>query len=306
MRLKYGLLRLITWFFLMVARHLPEGLGYFLAQRVADLFLFLQPGRRRVIERNLLLCFGDELSPALRRQIAYRSARHLALTAMEVLYLLYSPPSKVGQMVVEQEGVEELKAAYGQGRGIVGLGMHYGNWEVSGAYTVSQGIRLVAVGREQRDEFFTGLIFPLREKLGIENVMRGRRFSSKLVRALREGAMLGLLADQNGGADGIFVPFFGRPASTVSGPAVLHLKFGSPLFLCVARRLAPGRFRFIARPVRVGGLEGLSREEQVRRVTEIINRAYEEVIRQDPEQWVWLHRRFKTQPEGAPDPYADL
>ena len=132
------------------------------------------------------------------------------------------------------------------------------------------------------------------------------------MRALKTGGVLGLVGDQTGGSDGVFAPMFGIEASTVAGPAALHLKFKSPLVPIVAWRESPGRLVFEVRPKIYTDdiLEDqespepmMSREERVREVCARINSAFEELIREHPEQWLWLHRRFKTRPDGEPEIY---
>ena len=250
--------------------------------------------------RNLELAFGAELSRRERCALARKCTRELATAALEFIYFTHWTPDRVRSLVKEAEGWELLEQALAQGKGVLGLAMHFGNWELSGAYLALSGVPLAAVGKEQRDDFFTQLAFPMRGRLGMENIASGRE-GVAILRALRENKVLGLLADQNGGRDGTFVPFFGLPASTVRGPAVLHLRFGSPLLLVVAKRLKPFEFKLIVRPVdcKVDG-GGVDAE---RTVLTAMNRAYEQMIREAPEQWLWIHRRWKTRPPGEPPLY---
>jgi KDO2-lipid IV(A) lauroyltransferase len=293
--IRSAFVRGFTRLLIALARILPPAALLPVAHGVAWLAWHLYPRIRHVAMRNLEIAFGDELSSAERRKLARGCAREAALTALEFFYFTHWPAERVRGLVKETEGWELLEQALAQGKGVLGLAMHFGNWEMSGAYLALSGAPLAAVGKEQRDDFFTNLAFPTRQKLGIENIPSGK-MGSAMLRTLRSNKVLGLLADQNGGADGTFVPFFGTIASTARGPAVLHLRLGAPLLLIVAKRLKPFEFRLIVRPVEceVNG----KGEEAEREVLAAMNRAYEQVIREAPEQWLWIHRRWKTRPPG--------
>lgn len=293
--IRNAFVRGFTRLLIALAAILPPAVLLPVARLVAWLAWHFYPRIRRVAMRNLEIAFGDELSRAERRQLARKCAHQTALAALEFIYFTHWRPERVLGLVKETEGWELLEQALAQGKGVLGLAMHFGNWEVSGAYLALSGAPLAAVGKEQRDDFFTNLAFPTRKKLGLENIPSGKT-GSAILRALRDNKVLGLLADQNGGMDGMFVPFFGTLASTARGPAVLHLRLGAPLLLIVAKRLKPFEFKLMVRPVECevngGG------EEAEREVLAAMNRTYEQVIREAPEQWLWIHRRWKTRPAG--------
>jgi len=292
--------RSVTRLIIFLTRFLPPGVTLPLVRLLTALAWRIHPTLRRTSLRNIELAFGDELNRKQRERLALRSAHQIALTALEFMYFIHWPLERIRSLVKEVEGWELLENALKQGKGLLGLAMHFGNWELSGAYLTLSGIALAAVGKEQRDDFFTELAFLTRQRLGIENIASGK-MGSAMLRALRENKVLGLLSDQNGGVDGAFVPLFGLPASTVRGPAVLHLKFRPPMLLIVAKRLKPFSFRFIVRPVECEA-PGKG-EEAEKRVLAAMNRVYEETIREAPEQWLWMHRRWKTRPPGEEPVY---
>lgn len=290
-----ALSRGITRLIIFLARFLPPGATLPLVRLLTALAWRIHPRLRKTSLRNLELAFGDELDRKQRERLALRSAHQIALTALEFIYFIHWPQERVRCLVKEVEGWDLLEDALKQGKGLLGLAMHFGNWELSGAYLALSDVALAAVGKEQRDDFFTELAFLTRQKLGIENIASGK-MGSAMLRALHENKVLGLLSDQNGGEDGAFVPFFGLSASTVRGPAVLHLKFQTPMLLIVAKRLKPFSFRLIVRPVEctVSGKD----EQAEKEVLTAMNRLYEDMIREAPEQWLWMHRRWKTRPPG--------
>lgn len=290
-----ALSRGITRLIIFLARFLPPSATLPLVRLLTVLAWRIHPRLRRTSLRNLELAFGDEMNRKQRERLALKSAHQIALTALEFIYFIHWPPERVRGLVKEVEGWELLENALKQGKGLLGLAMHFGNWELSGAYLALSNVTLAAVGKEQRDDFFTELAFLTRQRLGIENIASGK-MGSAMLRALHENKVLGLLSDQNGGEDGAIVPFFGLPASTVRGPAVLHLKFRPPMLLIVAKRLRPFSFRLIVRPVECEASG--NGEDAEKKVLTAMNRVYEEMIREAPEQWLWMHRRWKTRPPG--------
>ena len=113
-----------------------------------------------------------------------------------------------------------------------------------------------------------------------------------LLRALKNKQAIGLVADQNAGRDAVFVDFFGKIAATQPGPAQLALKFGAPMLVGAAIRTGPGKFKVLARQVEI------KEDDTVETLTQRHVKILEGFIRQYPEQYFWLHRRWKTRPEG--------
>ncbi len=292
--------RALTLALIWLVRVLPERAAYALGAGLAWLAWWLLPRWRRTAARNLELVCGERYDASERRRIGGRAARHLGWYVVEFIRMGSMPVERTLAMVTEVEGVEHLSGALTEGRGAIGLSMHYGNWDLCGAYLTHRIRTLHAVGKPQRDEFFSNLAFPWRARLGIVNIMSGKRMNSAVLRALKGNNVLGLVADQNGGTTGVFAPFAGIEASTVPGPAALALKFGCPLVVIYTRRLAPGKHRWVAKaPLDVSGLPTDHDEAMVELLTRI-NAAYVEVIREDPSQWLLGHKRFKTRPAGEP------
>jgi len=296
-------LHLLARVVIALVRLLPEKAGYSVGRCLALTGWWCFPRWRRTASRNLELFFGGALSASERRSIGRQAAIHLGHYCIEFFRMGFLPVEKALAMVVEEEGMDHLRTALKLGRGAVALGMHYGNWDLSGAYLTSRGCPVHAVGKEQRDEFFTRLAFPTRARFGMRNIYTGDKVNSAVLRALKQNAVLGLLADQNGGSTGTFAPFCGIPASTVAGPAALALKTGAPIMLVHTRRIAPGRHRLVVKPPL--DMSGLPQEkgEAVTALLARVNAAYEQVIREDPTQWLWGHKRWKTRPPGEPPLY---
>lgn len=281
-----------------MVRLLPRRSALGFGGNLAKIVWLLMPRWRYTSTRNLELFFGGSLSRRECIQTARKAAINLGYQVVEFIQMGFMKIDDALGMVVESEGEEHFHQALTANNGVIGLAMHYGNWELSGAYVSKRIHVLYAVGKEQRDDFFTQLAFPWRQRYDIRNIMAGDKVNSAIIRALKHNNVLGLLADQNGGLSGTFAPFCGIEASTVAGPAALALKFGSPLIVVYCRRLSPGKFRFVAKPpLDISGLPE-DKDAALRELLARINAAYEEVIREDPTQWLWGHKRWKTRPEG--------
>lgn len=312
-RLGHGLTRVV----IALVRILPERWSYALGAGLAIAGWSLMPRWQQTAQRNIQIFYkGESLgadTPGARRQrlaTGRAAARCLGWHVIEFIRMGFLPVEKSLTMVVETEGLEHVRDALAQGRGVIAVGMHYGNWEMPGEYLAQKFPPTYAVGKEQRDEFFTRIAFPWRAKYGIRNIMAGNKANSAILRALKEGAILGLLSDQNGGRTGTFAPFAGTIASTVAGPAVLGLRTGAPVLLVYCRRLAPGRLKIVCTPpINTDAIEGYdsatgkASPEAVVEMLRRINAEIEAVIREDPTQWLWGHKRWKTRPEGEPSLY---
>jgi KDO2-lipid IV(A) lauroyltransferase len=263
----------------------------------AVLVWHLFPQWRKTSMRNIELFFDGQKSPQEAWRIGRKAAQNVGYHVMEFILLGHRKKEDIIEMVVETEGEAEYRAAYEEGKGVICLGMHYGNWELCASWMQTEVRPIHAVGKKQADPFFTEIAFPWRARFGVKNIYAGAQANSAILRALKNGDGLGLVADINGGTTGVFVPFAGIMASTVAGPGVLGLRSGAPMFLTICRRLEPGRHRFIARRLDLEGLPADRQEAQLE-ILRRVNCMYEEAIREDPTQWLWGHKRWKTRPEG--------
>lgn len=188
---------------------------------------------------------------------------------------------------------DEFVAARAQGKGVLLVTGHYGNWEVAAAAVAARGVPIEAVVKRQRNRLVDARVEAARQRLGIGTIDM-RSAPKRIPRALSEGHAIGIVGDQDARDAGVWVPFFGVPASTYRGPALFALKFGVPVYASVARRLPEGRYRVEGARIPVENTGDL--EADVRRVTGALARHLEQEIRKDPEQYFWFHKRWKTVP----------
>ncbi len=291
--------RATVYFLIFITRILPAHNAILFGGNFAVLVWYLFPQWRKTSMRNIELFFEGEKSTQEAWRIGRNAAQNVGYHVMEFILMGHRKKEDIIGMVVETEGEAEYRAAYEEGKGVICLGMHYGNWEVCATWMATQVRPLHAVGKKQADPFFTEIAFPWRARFGVQNIFAGAQANSAILRALKAGDGLGLVADINGGTTGVFVPFAGIMASTVPGPGVLGQRSGAPMFLTICRRISPGRHRFIARKLNLESLPEDRKEAQLEILTRV-NRLYEDVIREDPNQWLWGHKRWKTRPEGEP------
>jgi KDO2-lipid IV(A) lauroyltransferase len=259
---------------------LGAGLGY--------LFWWIKPEMRRLAVEHLGIAFGD-LSLSERRTLARASFRHLGLSAGELLHLR-SRPQEAASRFVRVEGFEEVEALRRRGQPILILTAHCGNWELISAANHSHGLGLVAMARELNDQGLHGFSVDFRAHLGSETIARGSVSSSRqLLRVLRSGGALAMLIDQDIKTEGVFVPFFGRLAYTPVAAAHIARRLGAAVVPTFAERLADGTHVVRFHPP-------LQLPDDPVAATALMTLAIEGQIRRLPEQWVWMHRRWKRRP----------
>ena len=193
--------------------------------------------------------------------------------------------------------MELLEKARQGGRGAIIATAHFGNWELLGAKIAAWGHPFKALVRRQRNEAVDRLINDHRRAMNIEPLRVGPSVK-KALRALRTNAFIAIVADQDAGSRGIFVDFLGRPASSAQGPAAIALKQGCPILLALDVMKSRGRHTVHLESLLPPG-EMTYSPENVRTLTERYSKRLEDYVRQYPDQWLWVHRKWKTQPRSA-------
>ncbi len=252
-------------------------------------------GQRRLAERHLAYAFGEQLSAAERRRIAHGVFRNLGETMMEWLALPRFSSSDLKRLIA-CEGLEHVRQALARGNGVIALTGHFGNWELIAPYLISLGFEGAVLARRLRYPEYESFLLTLRGSKGVATIARGSL--KDVATLLRDNQIVGVLPDQDvDSLEGIFVNFFGHPTYTPVGPAALSLMTGAPIVpLFVIRE--GGRVRLVIEPpLRVP--EGADRAQALTSLTQAWSDVVESYIRRYPDHWVWMHRRWKTQPPAA-------
>jgi KDO2-lipid IV(A) lauroyltransferase len=262
-------------------------LGAFLGQLAYRPFGF----RRRIVEDNLRRAFPDRDLEWVRLTAA-ASYEHFARETLAQLRTTHLTTAEVLERTTF-EGWEELQAAARAGRGVVIVAGHLGNWEIGAAAVAARGMPTDVVVQRQSNPLFDRAIVQSRAGIGLGII--DRRHAPRLaLRSLRAGRSVAFVSDQDAGRDGVFVPFFGRLASTHRGAALMAIRTGAPLFLGVPLRVAAGRYSIRVREIRTDRSGQL--DDAVQRLTAAYTELLETAIRSAPDQYLWLHRRWKTRP----------
>jgi KDO2-lipid IV(A) lauroyltransferase len=273
---------------------LPARLGLWVGARLGDLAWTALPGRRAVTLENLERALGAETPNVDRARIGRASFRHLGMNLVEACIFYFRPPARLLSRV-EIRGIDHILGAARQGHGVLALTAHLGNWELLAASTALMPVPLSAVVRPLDDPLLDGILMRFRARAGFE-VIAKRSALADIRDALRRGRMVGVLLDQNASRrEGVFAPFFGVPASTSKGLALIALRTGAPVVPGFIRREGRGRHVVEFFPCVPPPADG----DPVA-FTRAFNEAIETAIRRTPEQWFWLHRRWKTRPQENP------
>jgi KDO2-lipid IV(A) lauroyltransferase len=240
------------------------------------------------------LGYSDEQA----RQTIKKLFINLGITGLEMLYMPALNRDNIRGLVTFDHP-EILWDALQEKKGVVMLACHMDNWEWLGAALALNGFPLSAVEKPQPNRVYSDFMNELRRGVGQEIFARGTSEIFGCVRAMRKGRMLGLIADQDGGYDGIFVPFFGKMASTPTGPAYFAKKFKAPCIsiFIVRKPDGYGHQVFVRKPFYYEDT-GHPEEDAVR-LTRKMTEAVEEIIREYPDNWIWFQHRWNTPYEEA-------
>jgi Kdo2-lipid IVA lauroyltransferase/acyltransferase len=273
-------------------RRVPLSVRRMLFSGLFTLFYCLVPRQRLIATHNLRRAFPDKPDDEILR-IVRGVYRNMGIVAAEFFDIPRFTRENIGE-VVETQGLEHCRKALEKGRGVLFFTAHFGNWELA-ATAVSLLVKPVGVIYRTLDSaFLDRIVFRVRSATGNIPIPKERAMRPML-RHLKQNGILGILIDQNmAWYEGVFVDFFGRPACTTNGLAMLALHTGAPVMPGLMIRLPDGRYRLVLGPEVEVANTGDTEADLVtntQRFTTII----EETVRQYPEQWLWVHQRWKTQ-----------
>ena len=257
-------------------------------------FLLIHDARRRTLS-NLSQAFGDEKNEKELRELGSKVFENVGKNVADAVRLKKMKWEDIDR-IVEIEGLEHFDQAYGLGKGLIALTGHIGNFELLAAWFSLRGYNVSVIGRELYDPRLDRLLVENRESVGLENIPT-RAGVKPIIRALKAGRTLGVLADQDSTqVRGVFVNFFGRPARTPVGPILLPYKTASPIIPMAIVRTQKNRYKIIVKPPVVLTFSE-DREKDILDVTQRCTKVLELIIREYPDQWLWMHARWKHKPE---------
>ena len=284
------------------------------SQKLKNAFLYLlMRGGLFAVERLPVHGFVrliGRLSPYIFRREARRAREHLRATLPHLdpvkttrrMFVHFS--ESIWELSRLHQGVPELDAAarrvldeaLAEEKGGVVISGHVGNWEILGQAIAAAGYPIATIAKPFYDPRVTRWLHQLRTRHGLKIVWRDQNSGKAILRVLRSNNLMAFLIDQDTKTAGDYVPFFGRPAFTPTTPAALALRTGAPLIFCWHHRRGNRHQITIERIVyqRSG-----DNKRDILALTALLTARLESVIRAAPEQWVWMHRRWRSSPEES-------
>jgi len=282
-------------------RIIPRMAGLRLMRALGFVLYYLMPERRRVAMTNLDIAFGADMSASGKTRIARESLQNSMALLFDFLKVPQLSPQE-REAIITIEGEERLKEALGMGRGVLAVSAHFGNFLLLLSVLGLKGYPLHVVTRHFRSERLEGVYTAILARFKVLTFPH-KHEAANILKTLKNGAIVGYVLDQNMRAEnGIFVEFFGRQASTIKGLATLAGRYGSPILTAYIVSTPDGRHQIHIGQAMIpeNTREMKEREHELtQRYTSVI----EGWIRHHPEQWFWVHRRFKTRPQGEPPIY---
>ena len=286
----YIVVRSIIGFF----RLLPRGAALSIGTLLGRIVPYLARKEYKNAVEHLTLAFGNEKNTEEIHRLAHETFSYMALNFVDAVRLDVMSPDEIKSICVPHN-IDRLWEALKKGNGIIGLVSHIGCWEFMGVYLAVIGIPVSAITRKLYDERFDKMLVKTRTRVGIKIISRGQN-TRDIIRALKEGQFLGILVDQDINVKGVFVDFFGIPAHTSTAPALLSLKYKSPIVpVFTYRDNKQNHHACIGETVFIEPTG--DNEKDVTELTAQCSKVTENFIREHPEQWVWFHRRWKTKPK---------
>ena len=250
--------------------------------------------QKKIARESLRIAFGEEKSPQEIDAISRRCFQNFGLGMIEMVYFM-SHAKNVKEKVI-CEGLEHFDQAVKEGKGVVVVTAHFGNFPLMMLFMAAQGYKVNSIIRSARDEKMNAFLHRKRQELGVNTVYAIPRKTcvTQSINALRNNEVLFIPMDQNfGSGKGVFVDFFGQKAATATGPVIFSLRTQAPIIPMFIVRQADNRHKIIIeKPLKIekGSDERETVKENIARITQII----EQYIRRYPHEWGWMHRRWKS------------
>lgn len=276
--LALGILQAIAF----LCRITPRFLHPFIGRVLGDIVYFLSVYRKALARANLSFILGED-----KRKLARKVFQNLGMNLVEFLTLPHFKDGTLKELCL-LKGKEYLIQALKEGRGAILLTAHFGNWELIGARLALEGFRIISPARPQEE--FEKHIERIRKCKGYRTLSVDKGLVPLLC-FLKKGGVVCILSDQNILFGGVNVPFFGIPVSTPPGAAILALRSGAPVLPVFSLRV--GRYHIIQIQPPLSLTRNRNFREDVLKNTTLFNKVIEEWIRKYPEQWLWLHHRWR-------------
>jgi KDO2-lipid IV(A) lauroyltransferase len=281
-----------------VALHaFPVDLNLQTAKLLGNIMYAIDKKHRDRAMANLRRSFPEK-SEAECQALARRSMQQMVMLFVEVLFTTRLIRVDTWTKYVQLENFHDVQEMLlRRERGMIMLTGHYGNWEILGYVLATLGFHTVSIARPLDNPYVSKFLFGVREKTG-QRIIAKKGATPEITAALDKKLTVAFIADQNAGSKGMFVDFFGRLASTYKSIGLLAMEYEVPVVIGYARRI-DDRFHFQAGPQDViYPQDWKDQPDPLRYITQRYTKAIEDIVRADPGQYWWVHRRWKSRPKG--------
>ena len=282
--------------FVRLVNIIPRSTAIFLGSVLGLTLHALLHRDRHKMFRHLTLAFGESLPDTDKRRIGRKFFVNSGRNLIEVARFKKHYEKEIRPLVTV-EGLEHFDRAYKAGKGLIGVTGHIGNFELLAVHVAAMGYRIAVIGREMYDPRLNRLLVENREATGLTNIQTTDS-PRKMMGWLKEGGAVGVLIDTDSfRVRSMFVPFFGRLSNTPVGQSAVGLRVGAAFLPMACVRTAGNRYRIIIKPAIDYEPTG-DNDRDIYEITLRCTQALEEIIRQYPDQWIWIHNRWHTRPEN--------
>ncbi len=282
---------------ILIARAVPSQVVKGISNLLGDALFYLAGRRRTIAVDNLRQAFGKNMTAPEINELARQSCRSFFLTFLEIIKIryLFTRPDIADRLREQTGNVDELfkkaKKIHDESSGCIFVTPHIGNWELLPHVSAYAGIPLAIVARPLDNEYLEKLIFDNRVAGG-QVLIPKKNALFTLQKTLQKGTSIGMLPDQST-MKGLSIDFFGRPATTTPVPAILAINYERPIVVVACCRTKDNKYDgFVSDPIYPG--EYTSEKSEIIRITKEVTREMEIIIREYPEQYLWMHNRWKT------------
>lgn len=271
---------------------LPESIALWVGRQMGNVAYYLDWEHRRVAFQNLHIAFGQEKSEEERRSIAKRNFQHMGMMVIEFFQIL-KMDTETYKKKVTVEGLEEALKLLEKRKGALLLVGHFGNWELMGIMSKVIQIPILAIAKPiKQNEKLYRFILEIRDKAGL-TIISPENATQKVLGALSKNWLVAVLIDQRAKRSrGVWVDFFGKKAPTTTGLAVMAIRSGAPVVPAFMIRDGFHRHRLVVKkPVELVLTGDIAKDVEIN--TERFTGVLESMIREYPDQWLWIHRRWE-------------
>ena len=288
-RLEY----LLYSFIGLLVRLMPWEMVNRVGKSIATFAYYLIPIRKKVTLENLRHAFPQKSAEEI-DAIARGTYRNVVIALLEIFWFPRLTETKLRE-IVSMADTSVMNARLKEGKGLILLGGHFGNWELNAlAVGLLGGHQLTIIVQEQRNKYVDAFMSTNRVKFGSKLVVM-KKSPREILAALQRNEVVAMLADQSGPQEGLFVEYFGRLASTHRGPAVFSVRTGAPIVMSFILRKDDGRYEVVFEEVDTRSLIG-SEDDKIAELTARHVAVLEKYATLYPDLWLWMHKRWKHTP----------